>query len=169
LLLNELYSIQAGLKTRIGYNEPDKFGKMMLAMVIEFAEAANDWQGFKYWKKHNEPKISLLEEFVDGLHFILEAGLDLVGMGVIESLPEKVKPVVKMMDLTKSDMFKQVIWLAIELEGAVIRKELVKDKYLMLFRDYLLLGKMLGFKEDQIVNAYKAKNQVNHARQDNGY
>jgi dimeric dUTPase (all-alpha-NTP-PPase superfamily) len=169
MLTSELYEIQRGLKARIGYDGPDKFSKMMLAMVIEFSEAANDWQGFKYWKKHNNPKVSLLEEFVDGLHFVLEAGLDLVEMEFMSKLPDEMEASTNP-EKTINNQFKHLTWLALLLDAeARVERSLIKYRYYQLFSNFLSLGQMLGFKEDQIINAYKAKNRVNHARQDNGY
>lgn len=33
-------------------------------------ECANDWRGFKYGSEDAKPKETLLEEYVDGLHFV---------------------------------------------------------------------------------------------------
>jgi dimeric dUTPase (all-alpha-NTP-PPase superfamily) len=167
--LNELYLIQAGLKSRIGYDEPDKFEKMMLAMIIEFSEAANDWQGFKYWKKNNKPKETLLEEYVDGLHFVLEAGIDLLDREEIMRLPKRAeaKPYEKS-DVT--EQFKTIIADVLDIDYEVKHGTSYLDlEYVNLFENYLTLGAMLGFTEDQIAAAYLKKVAINHERQDNGY
>lgn len=167
--INELYAIQAGLKSRIGYQGKDKFEKMMLAMVIEFAEAANDWQGFKYWKKENKRKLSLLEEYVDGFHFVLEAGLDLLEQDAIMMLPNSIVAA-KKREKTITRQFKKVIVAALFLE---LENEdgtnFLDLKYEDLFEDYLALGEMLGFTESEIAAEYLHKNAINHERQDNGY
>ncbi len=84
--LTNLFEVQEVLKQHIGYKGEDKFPKMMLAMLVEFMECANDWRGFKYWSKDQNKKPSLLEETVDGLHFVLETGLDLLEQGKIKKL-----------------------------------------------------------------------------------
>jgi dimeric dUTPase (all-alpha-NTP-PPase superfamily) len=170
--LQELYKIQAGLKTRIGYNGPDKFERMILAMIVEFSEAANDWQGFKYWKKNNEPKETLLEEYVDGLHFVLEAGLDLKEIGFIKHLPEEMEVMHLPNPLDITGQFKQIIYDALTLEIDVINHSMmsqVNRHYYNLFKGYLKLGALLGFTDEQIAAAYLKKVAVNHERQNNGY
>lgn len=186
--LNKLYEIQAGLKAHIDYKGEDKFSRMMLAMIVEFGECANDWQQFKYWKKNNEPKVKdemliygmpnkwveynpLLVEYVDGLHFILEAGLDLVEMGSVKELPSEMSGLVYPESRTITKQFKVVMYLALELDASVAvgDNHLIDLKYYNLFKHYLALGHMLGFTEEQIENAYMEKNKENHERQQRNY
>lgn len=183
----ELYEIQNELKGRIGYSGPDKFEKMMLAMMAEFMEAANEWRGFKYWSKDNNPRTleyypskgervevetrnPLLEEYVDGLHLVLEAGLDLLEMELITKLPDHITPPSSAYEANITRQFKAVLIAAMTLDINVstVRYAMV-DGYKQLFNRYIALGKMLGFKDDEIIAAYKAKNEVNHERQENGY
>ena len=42
-----------------------------LAFVVELAELAQEWRGFKYWSDNQEPSDKMLEEYVDVLHFAL--------------------------------------------------------------------------------------------------
>lgn len=50
----------------------------MLALLVEIGELANETRCFKYWsnKPASEREV-ILEEYVDGLHFILSIGIDL--------------------------------------------------------------------------------------------
>ncbi|MDV6040418.1 dUTP diphosphatase [Bacillus sp. SM-B1] len=206
--LTKLFEVQAGLKQHIGYEGKDKFSKMMLAMLVEFMECANDWQGFKYWKQHNEPKVSksvecyscegkgvqldygamnfwdcetcdgtgelesdkspLLEEYVDGLHFVLETGLDLKEKGYIDTLPGLAQPYKREMKIEKQ--FQQIVFVTLNLQR-YLKSDcyLIRREYVNLIEDYLELGRLLGFTEDQIHAAYMEKNEVNHQRQENGY
>jgi dimeric dUTPase (all-alpha-NTP-PPase superfamily) len=92
--LEKLFQTQKVLRDRIGYNEPDRFNKLILALLVELGECANEWRGFKFWSVNQIPHTSavrvptmmeedkeyynpLLEEYVDGLHFVLELGLEL--------------------------------------------------------------------------------------------
>ncbi|MEK4132012.1 dUTP diphosphatase [Solibacillus sp. FSL W8-0474] len=215
--LNKLYEIQAGLKAHIDYKGEDKFSRMMLAMIVEFGECANEWQQFKYWKKNNEPrtkvevecscclgttdenyemvqedaegnggheyiqcsechgtgiegyKNSLLEEYVDGLHFILEAGIDLVELGLMNVLPSSIHPIFRPVEPDITKQFKQVVWNAMQLDVDAINKTNSAAAYQRLFGEYVALGYMLGFSEDQIENAYMEKNKENHERQQRNY
>jgi dimeric dUTPase (all-alpha-NTP-PPase superfamily) len=166
--LQELYKIQASLKERIGYTGDDKFERMILAMIIEFAEAANDWQKFKYWKKNNDPKLTLLEELSDGLHFILEAGLDLLEDGYIDKLPNQIVSLKRPSELDVTGQFKQVFYDSFQLEIAFINGG-VYEPYITLFGDYLRLVEMLGFTDAELATEYLKKNRVNFERQENNY
>ena len=52
--------------------------RKMLALLVEIGELANETRCFKYWsnKPASEREV-ILEEYVDGLHFILSIGIDL--------------------------------------------------------------------------------------------
>lgn len=167
--LTKLYEVQAGLKKHIGYKGEDKFQKMMLAMLVEFMECANDWRGFKYWSENQQPKDTLLEEYVDGLHFVLETGLDLKEMGYIHELPKLVNPYRR--GNTIERQFQQVLFGTLQIQRVMkggMFSAVVKE-YMNLFEDFLELGRLLGFEPDQIHAAYMKKNEVNHQRQENGY
>ncbi|MGH0944444.1 dUTP diphosphatase [Bacillus mycoides] len=206
--LTKLFDVQAGLKKHIGYKGKDKFSKMMLAMLVEFMECANDWRVFKYWSKDPNPKTSkavecyschgkgvqldygamsfwdcetcdgtgelesdanpLLEEYVDGLHFVLETGLDLKEMGYIDMLPGLAQPYRR--GATIDRQFQQIVFVTLNLQRYMKNdRHLVRRTYVDLFEDYLELGRLLGFTPDQIHAAYMDKNGVNHQRQENGY
>src|SRR5438067_2344368 len=92
--LEKLFQMQKVLRDRIGYNEPDRFNKLILAFLVELGECANEQRTWKYWSKDQAPRVNkarkpymdledaefynpLLEEYVDGLHFVLEIGLEL--------------------------------------------------------------------------------------------
>jgi dimeric dUTPase (all-alpha-NTP-PPase superfamily) len=81
--LEKLFQTQKVLRDRIGYNEPDRFNKLILALKVELGECANEWRGFKFWSVNQIPHTSavrvptmmeedkeyynpLLEEYVDG-------------------------------------------------------------------------------------------------------
>lgn len=171
--LTKLFEVQAELKKHIGYKGNDKFSKMMLAMLVEFMECANDWRGFKYWSKNQNKKDSLLEETVDGLHFVLETGLDLLEQGKIKSLPVYVNTSRTHHKAQQQDIvrqYKQLTYTVLYLDGEVERGAKYLDiEYYELLKQYMHLCFLLGFNEEQIHAAYMKKNEVNHQRQDNGY
>lgn len=171
--LTKLFDVQAGLKKHIGYEGEDKFPKMMLAMLVEFMECANDWRGFKYWSENPEPKATLLEEYVDGFHFVLETGLDLLQNDQIMILPKEASAeYIPDLEQCKEPVkqLKELVRAVLLLEDLVEHgTDYLDSVYIALVEDYLNLGKLLGFTEDQIEQAYMEKNEVNHQRQDNGY
>ena len=59
--LNELFKIQAKLDERIreehNLQGVDLLDKKNLALKVELGELANNWRGFKFWSKDQEPRI----------------------------------------------------------------------------------------------------------------
>ncbi|MGE7880358.1 dUTP diphosphatase [Peribacillus muralis] len=187
--LNKLFETQKVLRDRINYNEPDRFDKLILALLVEIGECANEWRGFKFWSTDQEPRTEeliecegcggsgrnhsgycgschggyvgyknpLLEEFVDGLHFILELGIEL--------------------DFENED------WVYVPWKNETITEQFMSlhltagemycDKHNGCVPDlisyYIGLGEMLGFTWEQIEQAYFEKNKINHQRQSEGY
>ncbi|WP_313798819.1 dUTP diphosphatase [Cytobacillus sp.] len=212
--LKKLFETQKILRDRINYNEPDRFNKLILALLVEIGECANEWRGFKFWSKNQQPRkihttvgaqienaefvccgdcgdrvykndsdfkkindneecsscgspsidlyrssYPLLEEYVDGLHFVLELG--------IEKGLNDFKYAVFICDCVN----KQFIYLhraATDL-FAQDRLDYTLHHYRNLIQLYLGLGEMLGFTWEQIEQAYFEKNAVNHQRQEEGY
>jgi dimeric dUTPase (all-alpha-NTP-PPase superfamily) len=185
--LTKLFETQKILRDRINYNEPDRFHKLILALLVELGECAQEWRGFKFWSKDQEPRTfklvsknvnghvwassenPLLEEYVDGLHFILELGIEISEkeefdvLDYIEDIEEDIKS-----DYPKCkevhEQFNSIFYYA----SSVLELKW-KEGYNLLFSAYYHLGEMLGFTWEQIEQAYYDKNKVNHTRQDSGY
>jgi dimeric dUTPase (all-alpha-NTP-PPase superfamily) len=170
--LEKLFQTQKVLRDRIGYNEPDRFNKIILALLVELGECANEWRGFKFWSVNQLAHTSavrvpcmmeedkeyynpLLEEYVDGLHFILEIGLEIE----LDSFLYNPNHKYKYDDITRQ--FVLVSWFTTQM--------LEDDYYDGLVNSYIELGFMLGFTWEQIEQAYMEKNQINHQRQESGY
>jgi dimeric dUTPase (all-alpha-NTP-PPase superfamily) len=97
----------------------------------------------------------LLEEYVDGLHFVLELAIVLE----VEINFDDIK-------VYKSDSIEhQFIKLYREVTNMWIEREFLLE----LLNTYVGLGEMLGFTWEQIEQAYFDKNAVNHQRQEDGY
>ncbi|USK56543.1 dUTP diphosphatase [Cytobacillus solani] len=170
--LAKLFETQKVLRDRIVYNEPDRFDKLILALLVEIGECANEWRGFKFWSKDQEPRTNvqwdytlddepiyrnlLLEEYVDGLHFVLELGLEFGW-----------EPVVCDLYLKAVNVGQQFICIFNRVN--IFATFRTKDAYYSLVELYIGLGEMLGFTWSQIEQAYFEKNQINHERQNNGY
>ncbi|GAQ18013.1 dUTPase [Oceanobacillus picturae] len=105
----------------------------------------------------------LLEEYVDCLHFILSIGLEINFTMESHVKWRRFTIVEQFNDLFgyTSDLFKSTDedWSEDEKFNA----------YEELFAGFLGLGDLLGFTEEQIEQAYLDKNEINHARQANGY
>lgn len=131
--------------------------KRMLALQVELGELANETRCFKFWSlKPPAEKSVILEEYVDGLHFILSLGLDYgyrPGDAVQEYSGE---------DLTAG-------FLKMFGEVSSFHRQPSQNRYSAMFFIYMALGDLLGFTEKDIQAAYEEKNHKNHKRQDDGY
>lgn len=131
--------------------------KKILALQVELAELANETRCFKFWSnKKASDKETILEEYVDCLHFILTLGLE-KGFTDIQLEDKELQ----------CDITSQFLNLYIDINDFIICSS--KDHYITLFEDFLILGKMLGFTTLETEEAYYIKNNVNHKRQDEGY
>lgn len=174
--LIKMFEMQQALDNHILDEHPELKGQdnldwKVLAFQVELGECANEWRGFKKWSNNQEPRLRksrapymdiddadfynpLLEEYVDGLHFVLSIGLELK---VTEVSDEPIK------SLTLTDQFNGIFNTASTLAIGF------KHTYDDLLGAYIGLGEMLGFTQAHIEEAYMAKNAINHERQNNGY
>lgn len=162
--LEKLFAQQQILKNRIGYNGEDRFEKLVLALLVELGECANEWRGFKFWSKHQEPRNRTLEEYVDGLHFVLELGLDINY--------KNTEPFNLTDEVAITEIFIKLHYQISSLYQFHVEYGNgcgLYDAYDEILETYLLLGEQLGFTREQIEQAYRDKNAVNHERQNNGY
>jgi len=162
LVLTTLFELQKELDTRIekehGLQQADLMDKKIMALLVELGELANETRCFKFWsKKPAAERDVILEEYVDGVHFILSIGLELKIQNQVTLDPKS-----ENRDLV--EQFQLVFASIIE-----FRKQFNIESYHKIFNEYILLGRLLGFSPEDIEKAYKQKNEVNHKRQDTGY
>lgn len=110
---------------------------------------------------YDDDRNPLLEEYVDCLHFILSIGNDL-GLYVTSCEYEEYR------DLTESEtsITRQFITMNYLISMMI---ETPRTHYHVIIFDHITLGEMLGFTWEQVEQAYFAKNEENHRRQENGY
>ena len=161
--LKEWFSMQRELDQYIesehGLQQEDLVERKLLALLVELGELANETRCFKFWSKKPASEHSVvLEEFVDGVHFILSIGLEL-------NFSDWDIPIVSAEgneDLVQS--FLKVFQLVGE-----VRQNRTAESYEQLMRQYFILGQSLGFSISDVQEAYKMKNEVNYKRQQEGY
>lgn len=200
--LQNLFEIQKELDEHVEEKHPrkkgeDRLAKKILALQVELGECANEWRGFKFWKKNREPRTAI-EVFCD----------ECQGTGTPIGIPEE-----SGVDCWKCEgagsYFKNplleeyvdclhfILSIGLELNIPVIYgtetkwDELTSDEtditqqfllvfenvnklvhpidWINLFEEFYILGKMLGFTWEQIEQSYLQKNRINHERQNNGY
>ncbi len=147
------------IETQHNLEQEDLFDRKVLALLVEIGELANETRCFKFWSVKPASEIDIiLEEFVDGVHFILSLGIE-CGFEDLEKIPQS-----KSDELDATNQF-----LAIYEHVQKFRMSRNKEDYMQLFQSYLKLAQLLGLTEDQIEQAYIQKNEVNYYRQRKGY
>lgn len=123
--------------------------KKVLGFIVEIAELANATKSFKYWSRTLPgTREEILDQYSDGLHYILSLCLDL-NISMTERF-EKIKP---MEDL--SDLFLNIIKIGVHLKETY-NKEEVKE----VLSYYIYLGERLGFQMSDILEGYIRKNKM---------
>lgn len=182
--LDKLFQMQKALDERINKEHQlegqDLLPKKILALQVELGELANEWRGFKFWSKDQEPRTNcewdytlddepiyrnlVLEEYVDCLHFILSIGLE-VDIDTNSYFGQYTSR-----DVTSQ--FKYVFQDVSTLDKSICEdwsEDEVLESYSDLVLGFIGLGEMLGFTWEQIEQSYLEKNKVNHSRQTEGY
>ncbi|WP_243291217.1 dUTP diphosphatase [Bacillus sp. FJAT-47783] len=160
--LNLLFDMQRELDKRIEMKHElqneSLIERKLLALLVEIGELANETRCFKFWslKPPSEKKI-ILEEYVDGLHFLLSIGIELNMTAVNIPSPEP----------SKEDLTTQFLMIYEDISR--FKNNRSKEHYIQLFHRYLNLGVSLHFTMDDVYHAYVSKNEVNHERQNQGY
>ena len=161
LMLDDLYAMQSELDERIfkqhQITRAETSYKRVLALIVELGECVNETRCFKFWSvKGSQPKEVILEEFVDGIHFLLSIGLDLNDQSKhIESKE------------TSDDLSKA--YLEMFRLSSSLSEDYTLTRYYQCFSCYLGIAELLGFSELDIHSFYMMKNKENHSRQNNNY
>lgn len=199
--LSKMVATQKVLHDRIikthGLENEDLLPNTILALMVEVGELANEWRGFKHWSKDREPRTEgtkqgktkdglparhivaynpLLEEYVDGLSFILELSLLFYKYDEETSLPiwSGNLPSMKIQYPNVVEQFNSLFHTIGYFADCTGSQEVgsyteTEEQFENIIAMYLGLGDMLGFTGEEIEQAYFNKNQINHVRQDEGY
>lgn len=162
LNVGQLFQTQKNLNDRIleehNLTGHDLFQEKQLAFLVELGELANETRCFKYWSKKGPAERSvILEEYVDGLHFVLTLGLSL---GYTTFVTEE-------NGQTERTLTEQFLYVMESTHH--LNRNRNEDDFHKLTASFMKLGDMLGFSGKEIEQAYFEKNKVNHERQDQGY
>ena len=159
--LVELYSLQEELdldiasKHNVTYESTHQ--RRLLALIIELGELANETRCFKYWSnKPSSPKEVVIEEYADGLHFLLSLGIPL-HVAKMEYV------------LSKEDEDLTSLFHKMYKKSTLLVDNYDLDHYIDAMQSYLNLGFTLGFSSEDIISSYKAKLKINHVRQETNY
>lgn len=159
--LKDLYLKQAELDKTIAENHnvdyPSTQKRRSLALLVELGELANTTRCFKFWSnKGPESKERILDEYADGLHFILSLG---IAIGVKETAYH-----IEDDDLDLTD----ALLLAYDSINEFIKDNSIKNYFTAMY-SYLLILYKLGFTYEEAHEAYLKKLDVNYKRQETNY
>ncbi|MDQ1001265.1 dimeric dUTPase (all-alpha-NTP-PPase superfamily) [Neobacillus niacini] len=161
--LEKLFRMQRGLDLHIeekhGLQNEDLFDRKVLALLVELGELANETRCFKFWSiRPSSEKSVILEEFVDGIHFILSLGIECGFQNLDYKL--EAKPSIE-------STTEQFLLIYQEINKFKDSKNVMDFKTLL--QSYLQLGSLLGISYEEMEKAYFTKNEVNYQRQQNNY
>lgn len=142
-------------------NGHDLFSENRLALMVEFAELANEFpESFKYWSnKKNQYDLALIE-LVDIFHLTLSIGLYFGKVSNRYVYTAHYMPINSHGHLKLSDVFKEFM---------VSAAQITPQNYVMFMNDFLALIDTLGFSWKEFEEAYYKKLEINHERQVSNY
>lgn len=148
------------------------------ALVVELAEMANDARWFKVWSLNQEPKETLVEEYVDCIHFYLSIFNQLEDGSPTYKITNRIAELVEVrrpLDqyTLRDSSAKNALFISMvnRLTSFITTAGLMADmKCLALsWVSFMQLGEMMNLSADEITKAYHKKWQENIDRQKNGY
>lgn len=159
--LQELFHMQRELDNYIQSNrqvEEPIFRKKVLALQVELSELANETRCFKFWStKGPSAKETLLEEYVDCIHFLLSLGIE-KNFDSLEAWPSPLEE----QDLTE-------LFLAAHAKVGQFSEQAEFESYKTLWQTFGAIATALGFSYAEVLQAYVQKNETNYKRQQEGY
>ncbi len=160
-VLKEMYQKQLELDNEIANNHHISYeetkDKRLLALLVELGEFANATRTFKFWSfKPSESKERVLDEFADGLHFLLSLGL--AYKYEVDSIE---------VDNVEADLTTVILNSYHYINEFYIDRSFVK--YVKMFESYLKILASLGYSWSDAYDAYFLKLEENHHRQETNY
>ncbi|MED1384049.1 dUTP diphosphatase [Bacillus mycoides] len=173
--ISELMEMQKELDRRIGYKGNDKLDMLFRALLVEIGEAWNETRAFKMWSVgFGIFKDGLLEELVDGFHFLMNIVIELdrytLKRRIAATFCEQY--IMKKNVLSVNMLFE---WYMQDILTAKRAWCQYRDLSVTLshlhkaFGIFFRLCYLYGYKFEDVVQAYKEKNKENFARQTSGY
>ena len=161
--LSDFYELQKKLDIHISkkhkVNYKKTFYSRMLAFLVEIGEFANETRCFKYWSlKKETSRQRILEEYIDGLHFLLSIGIP---------LKFNKKNVFKINKPKENDLIKKI--LKVYYEAVKLINNYNFCQYKKILKNYLEISYFLDLSLNEIMEVYIKKNKINYERQKGSY
>lgn len=139
--------------------EEDVFDRKVIALLVELGELANETRSFKFWSdKGPSDKATIVEEYVDSIHFLLSIGIE-KGLDT------------KLTTWPRGDRAEDLNSTFLQTYERILKFQQHSDysNYKAIWESYAEIARLLGFTTEDVVNAYHAKNEINYTRQQTGY
>ena len=159
--LQKMYQKQYELDLEIANNHHITYeetkDKRLLALLVELGEFANATRTFKFWSfKASESKERVLDEFADGLHFLLSLGLAYnFKLDTVE------------VESNEKDLTAAILKAYDDINDFYLERTFTM--YAKMFVGYLKILAMLGYTWQDAYDAYFLKLEENHHRQETNY
>ena len=131
--------------------------RRFLSLFVEIGELANATRCFKYWSnKGSEPRERVMDEYADGLHFLLSIGIAL-----------NIKNKAFNQKETNEDLSHLFVKMYEQISELENKKD--EDTYQKTFELFLLIAFKLDMNKDDIFSSYFLKLGENYHRQETNY
>ena len=156
-LFQKQLELDLDIQKRHNVTYEETLDRRFLSLYVEIGELANATRCFKYWSnKPSEPRERVMDEYADGLHFLLSLGIAL-----------KVKNHV--FDQEKTDKDLSTLFLNMYDDISMLKNKKSEDTYIKTFKTFLLIASKLNMNKDDIFSSYFLKLGVNYRRQETNY
>lgn len=158
--VSSLFPLQEALDRRIQSEHKvtyeETVHKRILALLVELGEFANETRCFKFWSsKGPSPKEIVLDEYADGLHFLLS-------LGIVLGVKEYIHEIKESYDLTE-------MILDTYHKSSKLLETFDTKTYLEAFGSFLDISEAISASPEEVIEAYHKKLGVNYKRQDTNY
>ena len=156
-LFKKQLELDLDIQKRHNVTYEETLERRFLSLYVEIGELANATRCFKYWSnKPSEPRDRVMDEFADGLHFLLSLG---IALNIKNKSFEQ-----KETDEDLSNLFVKMYGVIDELHD---KKS--EDAYQKTFETLLLIASKLNMNKDDIFASYLLKLGENYHRQETNY
>ena len=156
-LFKKQLELDLDIQKRHNVTYEETLERRFLSLYVEIGELANATRCFKYWSnKPSEPRERVMDEFADGLHFLLSLG---VALNIKNKCFEQKE--------TKEDLSN----LFVKMYGVIdeLHDKKNEDTYQKTFETFLLIASKLDMNKDDIFASYLLKLGENYHRQETNY
>jgi dimeric dUTPase (all-alpha-NTP-PPase superfamily) len=175
---------------QLTWNPKEKLRNTLVALDVELSEFANNGRWFKVWSKDQEPRIKepvtawgepyrnpLLEEYADCVSFFISIANQMnwqEHLYIFEEAIEELREVGFQGGLNGCylELKRFLTMIGVEVDKPQFMLTYTKHEYSFKSAWFLFIAIGMiqyGFEWEDIYEAYMKKNEINHARQDQGY